>query len=398
MNIAQPKQSKRLLNFDLIAFAVVIAIVSIGLLNLRNADFYSADSFHERQTRWYLLGLVVATLVAATDLHLISRLAYVAYAVSLVLLVAVLFTEPINNSRRWIFGIQPSEFSKITTVLALARYFHDKRMRGRQELVGLRRWLQIAAPFLIMLGPVLLIFLEPDLGTALIVVLIGLSMIFFQGVKIRSLITAVGIVGLIFPLAWRFALHDYQKARVLVWWDPVELAERYQDAKDQAKAAPSTETKKQVRRLKQILDKAYQPKQAVIAIGSGEFYGKGGRQGHATRQRHLPYLHTDFVIATWGEERGFIGCTVLLALYYILCYWALRVTKVAKDQFQALLAVGICATIFWQFFVNVGMVTGVLPVVGVALPLLSYGGSSVLSICVGLGLLVNVVRRGRATG
>ena len=398
MNIAQPKQKSRLLSFNAVVLAVVVAIVSIGLLNLRNADFYSADSFHERQTRWYLLGFVLATLVAVTDLHLISRLAYVAYAASLVLLVAVLFTEPINNSRRWIFGIQPSEFSKITTVLALARYFHDKRMKGRGDSVGIRRWIQIATPFLIMLGPVCLIFLEPDLGTALIVVLIGLSMIFFQGVRVRSLITAVGIVGLIFPLAWRFALHDYQKARVLVWWDPDALAEQYQEARDIAKAEPSADAKKQVRRLKKILDKAYQPKQAVIAIGSGEFYGKGGRQGHATRQRHLPYLHTDFVIATWGEERGFIGCTLLLTLYYFLCYGALRVTKIARDQFQALLAVGICATIFWQFFVNVGMVTGLLPVVGVALPLLSYGGSSVLSICLGLGLLANVVRRQRATG
>jgi len=145
------------------------------------------------------------------------------------------------------------------------------------------------------------------------------------------------------------------------------------------------------------LDKAYQPDQAVKAIASGQFYGKGGQQGHATRQRTLPYLHTDFVIATWGEERGFIGCSLLLALYYLLTFWAMRVTRFARDNFQVLTAVGICATIFWQFFVNVGMVTGLLPVVGVALPLLSYGGSSVISICIGVGLLFNIVLRQRAT-
>ncbi len=153
-----------------------------------------------------------------------------------------------------------------------------------------------------------------------------------------------------------------------------------------------------VHRLEGILAKAYQPRQAAAAIGSGRFWGKGGRQGHATRQRALPFLHTDFVIATWGEERGFIGATTLLALYYLLIYWALRVTRHARDRFQALVAVGVAATIFWQFFVNIGMVTGLLPVVGVALPLLSYGGSSVLTICLGIGLLYNVLLRHRPTG
>ena len=116
-----------------------------------------------------------------------------------------------------------------------------------------------------------------------------------------------------------------------------------------------------------------------------------------TRQRTLPYLHTDFVIATWAEERGFIGCSVLLLLYYLLIFWALRVTRYARDNFQVLTAVGIAATIFWQFYVNVGMVTGLLPVVGVALPLLSYGGSSVISNCIGVGLLFNIALKRRST-
>ena len=384
MPTSAARAPRRLLSINLLVLVVIVAVIAIGLLNLRNADFYSADSFHQRQLKWYLLGLVLAVVTSVVDLHLFYRLAWIGYGLAMVGLVAVLFTDPINNSRRWlpVFGesLQPSEFVKLGLTLALARLLHDQR-EAKPDVPRLKQLLNLVAPFLVLFAPVLLIFAEPDLGTAIIVTLIGLSMLFFQGVRWRSVLTAVGVVALIFPLAWKFALHDYQKDRVLVWWDPDSLKER---------ALHDPAVKKQ-------LDKAYQPQQAVIAIGSGQFYGKGGQQGHATRQRALPYLHTDFVIATWGEERGFIGATLLLALYYLLVYWSIRVTKAGRDKFQVLTAVGIAATLFWQFFVNVGMVTGLLPVVGVTLPLLSYGGSSVLSICLGLGLLFNIVLRQRAT-
>lgn len=398
------KQQPSFIDLNWLVLCVILTIIAIGLLNLRNADFYSHGTFHERQLKWYLLGAVVAVVVSVTDLHLISRLSYVAYAISIVLLIAVLFTDPINNSRRWLplplIGevIQPSEFTKITLVLALGRYYHDLRKRegGSPEQHALVRLLSPFVPFALICLPVILIFWEPDLGTAIIVLLIGLTIIFFQGVRWRSVMTTIGVVALLFPLAWKFALHDYQKARVLVWWDSEALEWRVKDLTQRAKQDKSLEP--DLKKLNNILEGAYQPEQAVLAIGSGEFYGKGGKMGHATRQEHLPFLHTDFVIATWGEERGFIGCSLLLALYYLLCYWALRVTKSARDKYQVVVAVGVCATIFWQFFVNVGMVTGLLPVVGVALPLLSYGGSSVLSICLGLGLLFNIVIRKRATG
>ena len=399
------RRKRRVIDLNWIILAVIVAIVAIGLLNLRNADFYSADAFHERQLKWYLLGLCAALVVVAVDLHVISRLSYVAHAISIILLIAVLFTDPINNSRRWLpipglgENIQPSEFVKITLVMALARFYHDtRRERPANPDQPRRLWafLRPFVPFALLLVPVILIFWEPDLGTALIVTLIGMSIVLFEGVRWQYVLPAIGLVALIFPLSWKFALHDYQKARVLVWWDSAALEERLDELKAEARADPTREP--DVEALRRILDKAYQPEQAIIAIGSGEFYGKGGRKGHALRQRNLPYLHTDFVIATWGEERGFIGCTLLLTLYYILVYWCMKVTKRGRDKYQVLLAVGVAATIFWQFFVNVGMVTGLLPVVGVALPLLSYGGSSTITICIGLGLLFNIVVRSRATG
>lgn len=374
---------KKLWDFHWFILSIIVIIIAIGLLNLRNADFYSEDSYHERQLKWYLLGMVIGVIISVIDLHIISRFAYLIYGLGVLALIAVLFTDPVNNSRRWlpIFGevVQPSEFMKIALVLAVARMVND---RHQARLMGQRPTLfQLLGSALLIFGPVALIFAEPDLGTAIILTLIGLSVIFFEGVHWRTLLTTLGVIALLFPLAWKFALHPYQKARVMVWWDADAL---------RAKVADHPE-------LKPILDKAYQPEQAVKAIASGRFYGKGGQQGHATRQRTLPYLHTDFVIATWSEERGFLGVVLLLMLYYLLVYWALRVTKVARDNFQVLVAVGVAATIFWQFFVNVGMVTGLLPVVGVALPLLSYGGSSVITICIGMGLLFNIAFRKRAT-
>ena len=397
-------QKKSFIDFNWIVLVVIVALIAIGLLNLRNADFYSEDSFHERQLKWYLIGMVLAVIVSVLDLHLTSRLSYVFYGLWIILLIAVLFTEPINNSRRWLtipligVKLQPSEFAKLGVVLAVARWFHDAKKREREtsESHWLLRFLKPFIPFGIICLPVGLIFWEPDLGTAIIVMLIGLSAIFYQGVRWRAVITSIGLVALIFPLAWKFALHDYQKARVMVWWDAAALEQKVEEVQRRSREDHTLLPK--LERLKKILAKAYQPEQAVKAIGSGEFYGKGGRMGHATRQRTLPYLHTDFVIATYGEERGFIGCTLLLLLYYVLVYWTLHVTRSARDKYQVLVAVGVCGTIFWQFFVNVGMVTGLLPVVGVALPLLSYGGSSVLSICIGLGLLFNIVLRQRATG
>ncbi|HIA03651.1 MAG TPA: rod shape-determining protein RodA [Myxococcales bacterium] len=374
---------KKLLDFHWFILSIIVIIIAIGLLNLRNADFYSEDSYHERQLKWYLLGMVVGVIISVIDLHIISRFAYLIYGIGVLTLIAVLFTDPVNNSRRWlpILGevVQPSEFMKIALVLAVARMANDRR---QARLMGERPTLfQLLWSALLLFGPVGLIFAEPDLGTAIILTMIGLSMILFEGVHWRTLLTTLGVIALVFPLAWKFALHPYQKARVMVWWDADAL---------RAKVADHPE-------LKPILDKAYQPEQAVKAIASGRFYGKGGQQGHATRQRTLPYLHTDFVIATWSEERGFLGVVLLLMLYYLLVYWALRVTKVARDHFQVLVAVGVAATIFWQFFVNVGMVTGLLPVVGVALPLLSYGGSSVITICIGMGLLFNIAFRKRTT-
>ena len=190
---AQKQRWWEFLSFDRVILLVIVTLMALGLLNLRNADFYSADSFHERQLKWYLLGTVVALMVSAIDLHIVSRLSYVAYGLCIIALIAVLFTDPINNSRRWLSipgmqqAVQPSEFVKLAVVLALSRWYHDQRHRGSDGPTHwLRRLIRPLTPFLLIVAPVILIFWEPDLGTALIVLLIGLSVIFFEGVRWRS--------------------------------------------------------------------------------------------------------------------------------------------------------------------------------------------------------------------
>lgn len=398
-------ERRRLFDLNWVVVAVIITLIAIGLLNLRNVDFYSTDSFHGRQLKWYLVGTVVAVICAVTDLHIISRLSYLFYAITIVMLIAVLFTKPINGSTRWLpipglgESVQPAEFAKIALIMALARFYQDGFRDERHDDGPILRFMRPLLPFTLIGPPIFLIFIEPDLGTTLITLFCALSIVFFEGLRWRTVFLAVGLVALIVPLGWRFFIHDYQRDRVRVWLDSGALQAEYESAKKSLKQRPEDpELAKHVKELNEVLAKAFQPKQAEIAIGSGGFYGKGGQNGHADRQRGLPELHTDFVIACYGEERGFVGSSFLITLYYLLCYWCIRVTKLARDRYQVLLAVGVCGLIFWQFFVNVGMVTGLMPVVGVTLPLLSYGGSSVITICIGLGLLFNIVLRKRATG
>lgn len=353
--------------FPLLTIAL---LVGIGLLNLRNADSYSNDSYHYSQIVWVLVGGVMAILVAKIDLVLFERIAWVGYVIAIVLLLLVLlFAKEVNNSRRWlyIFGlsIQPSEPAKLAVILTLARFFQQSRQVERYTLRTLWK------PFLILAAPAALILLEPDLGTTLATLMIGFSIILFAGVRLRSLLLLLGYAMLLVPLAWHFeVIRPYQKDRVALWLNPDAF--------------------KWDEKRREIMDKNLQPEQALWAIGSGRLAGKGGRQGSRSRLKYLPEMQTDFILATYAEERGFVGCFLLIALFYLVVLWALRLARDARDRFSALVAVGCAALIFWQMFMNVGMVTGLLPVVGITLPFLSYGGSALLTAFFAVGLLFNI--------
>ena len=367
---------ERKFNWNLVVIPVILLLSVISLINLRNADFYSGDIYHEKQVIWYLLAIIVGVVVAALDLKIFERLAWPSYIVTVLLLLFTLVSgKTVNNARRWVeiagFTFQPSEYIKLAMILVLAKVLRENH---RPEYHTIRSLWKV---FFIILGPSLLVVMEPDLGTTLLVLFCATTIILYEGVKWRSLAILVGVFLLIFPLAWKFDfIREYQKNRIRLWLDP-----------DQFKWDPNA---------KKLLDKTLQPEQALWAIGAGGFLGKGSFQGSKTRLKYLPEMQTDFILATYAEEHGFLGCMVLGVLYTILFLWGANVARTARDRFGVLVAVGVTAYLFWQTVMNIGMVTGMLPVVGITLPFMSYGGSSLLSIMVGIGLLMNIgLYRGR---
>jgi rod shape determining protein RodA len=274
-----------------------------------------------------------------------------------------LLGRDIRGSQRWIpigsFSLQPSELMKLFFIVALAKHLHnDPRTEGRtlKDLI---------IPGLILVGTLVLILSQPDLGTALLLVFIFATIMFLTNLKMRSLVTLIVALGISAPLTWTYLLHDYQRERLTSFLDPEQ----------------------------DLLDTGWHAHQAKVAIGSGGITGKGFLQGTQNQHKFLPDQHTDFPFPVWAEEQGFLGSLLLIFLYTVLILWGLKIASEAKDRFGAVVAVGVSALIFWQTVINLGMVSGVLPVVGITLPLFSYGGSSVLTIMMGIGLLMNVSMR-----
>ena len=268
-----------------------------------------------------------------------------------------------NGSQRWLriggFGIQPSEFAKIAIVFTLAKYFRDEKS-GPPYMLR-----QLIKPGIFVLPYFLLILLQPDMGTAGILFLSAASMVLFVGVRWKSLLIVVLLAAITIPVAYRFILHDYQRERVKTFIDPGR------DARGSG----------------------YNALQCKIAVGSGKTFGKGYLKGTQSQLNFIPEQHTDFIFSVYAEERGFLGSVLLLLLYTFYCFFALRTVARARDKFEMLLAFGLTSIMFWHVFINIGMVSGVLPIVGVTLPLLSYGGSSLLTFVVTTALLLNLGRK-----
>jgi rod shape determining protein RodA len=355
-------------NFDWPLFVTVAAIAVIGVTNLYSATSAATRALSElyiQQIYWLTLGAGVAVLVVAIDYRHFERFGWVAYGGGIVLLLLVFLLAPeIRGSQRWIrlgsFSLQPSELMKIVLIVALAKYLHnDPKTEGRtlKDLV---------IPGLILAVPMSLILLQPDLGTALILAFIFGSIMLLTNLKLRSLLTLAAAFVVSAPLTWTYLLQDYQRERFLAFLNPEE----------------------------DLLDAGWHSHQSIVAIGSGGFWGKGFMQGTQNQHRFLPDQHTDFPFPVWAEEQGFLGVTLLFFLYIFLILWGLKVASQAKDRFGAVVAVGVSAFFFWHTIINLAMVSGLAPVVGVTLPLFSYGGSSVLTSMAGIGLLMNVsIRR-----
>jgi len=354
-------------HFDWTLFFLTLAFVSVGVATIYSANYDlaagHAGALPGRQVTWFGLGIIAMFIAISFDYHYIDRLAYPFYIAMLALLLLVMVVgHSGGGSQRWInlgfFRLQPSEPAKLAIVLVMAKYFQtDEPPRG----YFLR---DLWVPFALAAPLILLTLIQPDLGTAIILGIVFISMILMSGLRLRSFAYLVG-AGLAFlPIGWHF-LKTYQRNRILTFLDPD----------------------------RDPLGAGYHVIQSQIAIGSGGLFGKGYLHGTQNRLDFLPAQHTDFIFAVFSEEWGFVGCAVLLVLYFILITYCLGLVQRAKDRFGALLVFGMVAIVFWHVVINVAMVAGVMPVVGVPLPMVSYGGSALASMMFAVGVIMNVSMR-----
>lgn len=357
-----PVDRRVLARFDWMVFLSALAIALLGIVNLYSAGLSTdaTSTLFERQSFWLLLGIVFLFGASFINLAYLERYAYVFYCLVLVLLVAVLVQgRLVSGSKRWIyfgfFNLQPSELVKIALVIVIAKYFQRKHQPQGFGVSAL-----ITPGFLVAL-PFLLVFLQPDLGTALTLLLIFLSVSLFVRIRLRLLSALVFFSICFLPFSWNL-LKDYQKDRIIGFLNP------HVDP----------------------LGKGYQIIQSKIAIGSGRLFGKGLLKGTQTQLDFIPEKYTDFVFSVFCEEWGLVGALILLSLYFLLFGRAITIVSQAKNSFAVLLGYGVVALFLWQIMINLGMVLGLLPTVGIPLPLFSYGGSSLVVSFFSLGLLINI--------
>jgi rod shape determining protein RodA len=353
--------------FDWSLLGLAVLIGCIGLLTLYSAVTAETPTPQKilfyKQMLWFSIGLLAMVTTFLFNYKILDRWAQPIYFICIFLLIAVLlFGKYVGGSKRWLIigplSFQPSELVKIAVILSLAHYYSkDAKTRG----FTLR---ELIRPLMITLLPVILIGMQPDLGTAGLVVLISASMTVFVKIERRSFAYLIASGGVLAPLIW-FFLKAYQKKRILVFLDPD----------------------------RDPLGAGYHIIQSKIAIGSGMLTGKGFLKGTQNALSFLPEEHTDFIFSVLAEEWGFLGSVTLVLLFLILIFWGLTVAHGCREPFGTIVTVGITGMIFWQVFINIGMSMGLMPVVGVPLPLVSYGGSSVLTTAVAIGLLLNVSMR-----
>ena len=352
-------------NFDWVLLGLVLLISGIGILNLYSAGYnlrVTEEHLYTKQMSWILLGLIMMVIAFSVDYHIIIRHAYLIYVVSVLLLFLVSFYGNIvHGSQRWLviwgFSFQPSELMKLAIIIVLVRYFDDNMERGYYPANLLILLTIVGIPFFMIVR-------QPDLGTAMFLMVLFLSMAVFAGVG-RKLLIRLGLGGMIFaPLFW-FFLKDYQRERILTFLNPE----------------------------RDPLGAGYHIIQSIIAIGSGGVWGKGILKGTQTQLRFLPEQQTDFAFSVFAEEWGFVGVFVLMFIFLVLVLWGLKIARYSRDLTGALTAFGVTMFVFWGIFINIGIVIGIFPVVGIPLPFFSYGGSSMIVLMTGVGLLMNVSMR-----
>ncbi len=354
-------------HFEWLLLLLTLLLLGVGVLGVYSATYTGSPRLNPRVVRqlmWVGIGCLGMGVAFAIDYRRFEKWAYPLYICSLFLLILVpLIGSFGGGARRWIaigpFAIQPAEFAKIGLILVLARFFHRY---APTEGYGLP---DLFLPTVLVLVPTSLVILQPNLGMAVSFGLLFVSLIFAAGLRWGSLLLLGVGGGSGLPFLWYYVMKPYQKQRVLSFLKPDS----------------------------DPLGTGYHMIQSKISVGSGMVWGKGFLQSTQSRLDFLPETHTDFVFAVFAEEWGFVGATALLGLYALLLVRLLVIAWRARDRFGSLLAVGCAALVFWPALFNIGMNIGLLPVVGTPLPLVSYGGSSLLTVMIAIGLALNVSTR-----
>jgi len=344
------------------SLAILIALIAcVGFAVLYSAAGGSLEPWAQRQIIRFMIGFFILLAVACVDLRVWMGLAYPAYACSLLLLVAVEVAGRVGlGAQRWIelgpLQLQPSELMKIALVLALSRYLHGL---GPGEV---SRPLKLLPPLIMIAVPAVFVLMQPNLGTATLLAVGGALLLFLAGLSWHWIAATGATIAIAVPTAWQFLLHDYQKQRVLTFLNPDSDA----------------------------LGAGWNITQAKIALGSGGLLGKGFLMGTQSRLNFLPEKETDFVLPIIGEEFGFIGTMVLLGMFAAVIWYGIQIAMTARSQFGRLLAMGVTLNFFLYIMINALMVMGLIPVVGIPMPLISYGGTAMMTVMFGFGLLMSV--------
>ena len=349
-------------------FGVIMALIVIGLINLYSAVYFwgekGALSIFWSQLVWTLIGLGVMAAVMFVDYRIYYRFARPAYVVGCVLLLlSIMVGQAIRGTHGWLnlgpFSLQPAEFAKVAYILIAARFFADNPNPDGYTLPALWR------PILLMLLPFVLIVMQGDLGSSIFLVCIFVSMALFAKVRRRTFIVCTTVVLLAGAGLYSFGLKDYQRERISTFIHPEA----------------------------DVRGSGYHLVQSKIAVGSGRILGQGYLKGNINKLRYLPERHTDFIFPVFAEEWGFVGSMVVLGLYTALLLMGVEIGARTRDRFGAFMAIGVVSLLFWQLTINLGGVLGLMPLTGVTLPLMSYGGSSMVAVLVSMGFLFGIHRR-----
>lgn len=359
-------QKKMFKNFEWGILICTIILLAIGLVALFSATQNSDYEEFKKQIMWIGISIPVIVVVILVDYEILAKISPVIYGLSLISLVAVLFTEQINGATSWFnigpFSFQPAEFAKIAVVLFMANVMVKLQQKGREEI---NRFCKLGIILATVAVPTLLIIKQPDYGTALAFLVALIFMLYVAGINKKYIITAVLLVVILVPLAYFFILPEHAKARIDVYLNP-NLDPR---------------------------GDGYNIIQSKLAIGAGQIFGMGLFKGNQTQLGYLYPKTTDFIFAVISEEMGFVVAGAIIVLYVILITKSIQVAKTAKDDLGSYIATGIVGIFFFHMLENIGMTMGLLPITGIPLPFVSYGGSSMLTNLTLIAILLNISTR-----